>query len=150
MSENRGIDRRQIIVGAGAVGAAMVAGCLDGLTGDDTTSGDRSVGMIVHIDDEAFIEIQQDLQEKVEEGEIEEEEFQIKYQERQQELIISETEDLESWAESEGFEVELAVHETGALVVSDDPGSIIDALEDDRVGGMIPADEIQPPDTGSP
>lgn len=152
MPESELSRRRQVLTGVAVAGSAMLAGCLDGLGGSgDGPEGSRNVGVIVHIPQEAFLAIQEELQQEIEEGELDEEEYQIEFQQRQQELITSETEELESWLQGEsGVSIETSVLEMGSLIISAEPHRIVDILNDDQVGTLVPEDDIEDPDQPAP
>lgn len=153
MSETSQTGRRRVIAGAAVAGTAALAGCLDTLVGDGSEDPDslREVGVIVNIPQEEFLAIQEELQQEIEDGELDEEDFQIEFQRRQQDLIESETEALKSWLESEsGITVEDAILDIGGMTISAAADRCIDVLGDDQVGGLLPAEEIQEPEQTAP
>ena len=147
MDELRPGRRRFIELAAGSSAVAL-AGCgdLQGALGGeeaesvDVPSGEASVTAAIEPDEEALAELEADVMERVEEGEIDQMEAQAEFQEGQRELIAEAGESFESSLESDtDVTVEDSIAEFGAYLLTGEPAELIGLLSLETVGALVPA-----------
>ena len=151
--------RREFVTLAGGGAAASMAGCLgfggddedpvpidaDGSELDDTVEQQDEIEDVdglataaVEPDDEALFEIQMEIQEQVEEGELSEEEAQQRIQEAQQELIEeANVTFLDRVDDEDGVIVEDSVEELGAFLLDGEAEPILGLLDLDEVSALL-------------
>lgn len=146
-------NRRSFLHGAGIGGALFLAGCSAQLDdelpadqpGDDSRDNDAQVGMIVHIDEADFEALQQDIIERVEAGEIAEEEAQETLMSKQMGLVEDSVDEMIQRVEEAAVTVDGNYSEAGAIVVSGDPSSLIETLQFDVVSALVSPDSFDEP-----
>ena len=155
--------RRRFLQLAGTGAVVSVAGCSaldqdaeDPENGDDDegngeqeTAAEFVVTAAMDISDEDLIEAQQEIEQAVEDGELDEEEAQIRAQEVQVELIAEAVAAFESHAEGDdGLQVTEAAEEAGVVLVEGNAEALLDVLTLDEVAGILDEeqfDELQQP-----
>lgn len=153
--------RREFVTLAGGGAAASMAGCLgfgddeetapidaDGSELDDAVQQQDDAEEIedvdglataaVEPDDEALFEIQMEIQEQVEDGELSEEEAQQQIQEAQQELIEeANAAFLDHVDDEDGITIEDSIDEVGAFLLDGEAEPILGLLEHDEVSALL-------------
>ncbi|MCL9817356.1 hypothetical protein [Natronocalculus amylovorans] len=152
------------LTGTGAV--LSLAGCMgsddetpdiqDGEEDGADTSDDGDAesvveeGMVtaaVEPDEEAIAELQQEIQQDVEDGEIDEEEAQIALQEAQMELMAEALAAFEDTAGGiDGLTIVDSIDEVGAILLDGEAEAILETLTYDEVSALLPGelfDEVQ-------
>lgn len=143
-------SRRSLLAGVATLSVAAFAGCLGDDDGpDDAPDGARTVGLLVDIPQEEFMAIQQEIQEEVEEGELDEAEAGQEMQRRQMELIEAYVDELVVFVESDtDLVVEETLIEMGVVLVAGDADDIVATLDADIVAGILPEEDVQQPGGG--
>lgn len=154
MRDTDRLDRRRVLAGVGAVGVATLAGCLDAFDDDgpeDGESGDRTVALGAHIPQSALQTIQQDISERVESGELSQQEAQTEYAQRERDLVVNTTNDVQSWLDDEQpVTVEDTLAEQSLITVTAGPEALLDLLDSDRIAAIVPEENVQEPDASVP
>ena len=138
-------NRRSFLHGAGIGGALFVAGCSAQLDDeqpgdqpeDDSPADDVQVGIIVHIDESDFQAIQQDIIERVESGELSEENAQETMMTEQMGLVEDRLDDMIQRVEESEVTVEENYPEVGAIVASGRPTVLVDTLQFEEVSALV-------------
>ena len=151
-------NRRGFLQLAGATGAASIAGCASLGIGDDADDTDESdsgdepdpegeeeidipdsaLTAAVEPDQEALQELEGELTQQMEEGDISEEEAQQEFQERQLELAEEATVELESTAEgSDDLTVIDSISEAGVVLLDGDAEAMVAALNDGEMNALL-------------
>ncbi|WP_331236130.1 hypothetical protein [Natronorarus salvus] len=145
MDELRPGRRRFLELAAGSSAVAL-AGCSDvreALGGEETESvdvpsGEATVTAAVEPSDEALAELEAEVIERVEEGEIDQMEAQAEFQEGRQELIAEAAESFERSVDSETeVAIEDSIAEFGAYLVTGEPAELIGLLSLETVGALV-------------
>ena len=160
------LSRRGLIQVGGVGSATALAGCLDSFSGSDDDDGDgeaeadtiesvdgeQTLTIALSIDEERFeeerAEIQEEVMEEVEDGEIEEEEAQMVMQEREMELQMELIEESMNAVETsvddaDDLSLEESSEETGLALVAGDIGSLVGALNHGSVAALLPEDDYE-------
>ena len=155
--------RRRVLAAAATGSALSLAGCSalddeaptadtddadDADASDDTDEtdapdGEATAAVAVDIE-ERMQEAQADIQRRLEEGEIDEEEAQVELQETQLEVLEETIGEFEAHvADVDGLAVADTSVQTGLVLVDGEAAAIIDALDSETVTALIPADEFE-------
>lgn len=144
------LPRRRFVQAAGTGAALSVTGytTLDEHNQDEESESDRAdevsesgIGLVVSPDDEELAELEQEIREQVEEGEISEMEAQMAFQERRAELVADTTEAFENELdEDDEIDVRDSIPEAGVLLVEGDAEALLALLDRDRVEALITAE----------
>ncbi|WP_290812533.1 hypothetical protein [Halovivax sp.] len=147
------LPRRRLIQVGGAGTAASLAGCLSTFGSDDDTNDaenaaltddEPTVALAVNVDEEEFEQIQADVFERVEDGDIDQGEAQAEMEEAQTELIGDAVAAFESRAEeTDGLAVADVAGEIGLALVEGETSALIEALAFDEVAALLPPDEFE-------
>ena len=166
------LSRRGLIQVGGVGSATALAGCLDSLPGSDdddgdgddngdggaeadtieSVDGDQTLTIALSIDQERFeeerAEIQEEVMEEVEDGDIEEEEAQMVMREREMELQMELIEESmgaveASVEDADGLSLEESSEDTGLALVAGDLGSLVGALDHGSVAALLPEDDYE-------
>jgi len=162
MANQPTLNRRRVLELSGVGTTLAVAGCTgqlddNGLEGDrgELADDERRVTMAVEIDQEAFQQRQQEIQQQVEDGELDQEEAQAEIESFQQELVDDAFETVLS--EFEAFD--LTIEDTlddGIMLVAGPATDLIDAVDVDVVQALAgaalfeQAQEQPAPEEGEP
>ena len=140
-------DRRRFLQLAGTGATVSLAGCnaLQGGDGqpaadtDDGPEGTATVTLAVAIDQEAMRQRQMELQEKLQNGTINQTEAQQQLRAIQTELVGDAIETFRERADGDdSLTIDDTEEQLGILLVSGSPASLIDTLSDDVVRGLLP------------
>ena len=149
-------NRRRFLQLATAGTAASVAGCsslqsstddsngsLESPDGDELDVSDTALTALVQPDQEALVELQAELDQEIESGELDQMEAQQEFQRRQLELVRELGEAFEEDAESiEGLSVEESMAEQGAFLVDGDADALVAELNDGDLSALLPGQEF--------
>jgi len=151
--------RRRFLQLAGTGAVVSVAGCssLDQDTedpengsDDDGDDDEREAGAefvvtaAMDISDEDLMEAQQEIEQAVEDGELDEEEAQVRAQEMQVELIAEAVAAFESHVEGDdGLQVHEAAEEAGVVLLEGNAEALLGALTLDEVAGILDEEQFE-------
>ncbi|OVE83231.1 hypothetical protein [Natronolimnobius baerhuensis] len=97
---------------------------------------------IVQPDPEALQQLQQEVMAELEEGELDQQEAQMEFQQRQVELISSHAVEFESeMAADDDISVEAGVAQEGALLLDGPDERFMELLRNSEVSGLMPGEE---------
>ena len=156
--------RRRFLQLAGTGAVASVAGCSaldqDGTDPEDDDGGDDTrqaaaefvVTAAVDIDEAELEEAQAEIQQAVEDGELDQQEAQVRAQETQAELIADAVEAFEQHvADTESLTVRETAEQAGVALIEGHAKALIEVLTADEVVGILAEEEfeaLQPPQPG--
>ncbi len=153
-------SRRRVLEAAAAGTALSLAGC-SALDDDETieeepdveSDGDGSgapelegeAAATIAVDIESrMAEIEAEIDERIEEGEIDQEEAQAEFQEAQIEALEEATAAVESHAEGiDGLRVVESSVQAGAMLVDGDAAAILDTLDSEDVAALVSAEQFE-------
>mgnify|MGYP000123085656 CR=1 FL=1 len=149
--------RRQVLAAAatgstlGLAGCGDLGGTLDGSAQTDD-GGASEATVTVALDVQSEIQAaQQDIRERVESGNLSQEDAQAELLDAQAEVVAAAVDDLESYAgEVDGLRVENANEQAGAALVAGTPAAVLDALETDAVNALLAAADFPEPQREEP
>lgn len=152
------LSRRRLLE-AGVAGAAVsLAGCTSLGSDDGDATEPKTVTVAAGLGDEDAQTIQQEaqatnqeIQQQLEAGEINEteaqqrqQEAQIEAQEAQQELVTEAVEAIETHVEdTDGLTLEDSAPQTGILLVEGDPDAVVGLLDLPEVNGLLEGDQFE-------
>lgn len=142
--------RRQFLQSAGVGGTALLAGCSERLglqnasDGDGAGGGDgeRKVGIIAAVDQQALQAAQAEVQQQVQSGNLSQQEAQQEFQTQRQEIVAQGVQSLVDALGSD-LSVEKRYEQYGGVVVSGPAGALLDALSLEQSRALIPAAEFE-------
>ncbi|RQG96636.1 hypothetical protein [Natrarchaeobius chitinivorans] len=140
--------RRAIQLGGTAAALALTgrtAADADDESEDDSDPNDEyTIGISVGVDRDDLTEMQAEIVERLEEGEIEENEAQEELEEGQLELFEAAIEEVESHLEeTDHVTVVDAAPGSGLVLVDGEPAALIEALEIDEVLALVPEEQFE-------
>ncbi|MUW15458.1 hypothetical protein GJ633_13035 [Halorubrum sp. CBA1125] len=113
-----------------------------------STAGEASATVAVDIQEDLQA-AQADVQQRLQEGNLTQEEAQVEIQETQLELLGEAVSSVESYAgETDGLSVSETNQRAGAVLVSGDPAAVLGVLDADGVAALLSADEFPEPQNG--
>ncbi|MDQ2050419.1 hypothetical protein RBH26_07955 [Natronolimnohabitans sp. A-GB9] len=146
------LSRRRVVQLGGTGTALALTGRLaadddgDEAENDPDTNGEYTVAIEVGIDIDELAELEEDLMEQVEEGEIDQSEAQAEFEEEQRELAAESIEALETRMEEVD---DVTVTDTephtgfGLALVDGESAALIETLEFDEVVGLLPEEAFE-------
>lgn len=126
----------------------------DGGESDGTDQQARTLTAAVEPDQEEMAALQEDINQRVENENLTQQEAQQEYQQRQTDLIREAAESFESSVtDVDGVTIEDSVLDAGAFLLTGDPGAMVDLLndEDGVVSALLPEatfQQVQQPGQG--
>lgn len=140
--------RRAIQLGGTGVALALTgrtAADADDESEDDPDANDEyTVGISVGVDRDELTEVEEEVVERVEEGEIDEDEATEELEEGQLELVEAAIGEIESHVEeTDDVTVVDAEPLNGLVLVSGEPAALIEALEMDEVLALVPEEQFE-------
>jgi hypothetical protein len=121
-----------------------------GGSADDGSTADEAAATVAVDIQEDLRAAQADVQERLQEGNLTQEEAQVEIQETQLELLGEAVSSVESYAgETDGLSVSETNQRAGAVLVSGDPAAVLGVLDADGVAALLPADDFPEPQNGA-
>jgi len=151
-------ERRRFLQMAGAGATVSLAGCSslqnDGVQSDsDTTQAGETptVTLLLEIDRMALQQVQAELQQKLQNGTINQTEAQQQFRTAQTELIGAAIEAFrEEVRDDDSITIEETANQLGILLVTGSPASLIGTLEMSDVRGLLPEATFEEAQSQSP
>ncbi|MFW5917189.1 MAG: hypothetical protein ACOCRD_02130 [Halorubrum sp.] len=113
-------------------------------TGSAASTGSATAAVDIQADLQA---VQTDVRERLQAGNITEEEAQAEIQEAQMELLEEAVSTVETHAaDTDGLDVSRTNERAGAVLVSGDPGAVLGVLDTESVTALLSADDFPEPD----
>lgn len=146
------LSRRRVVELGGTGTALALTGRLtadeheddDQSEDDPNANGEYTVAIAASVDEDALAELQEELLEQVEEGEIDQTEAQAELEEGQRELVAEGLEELEARAEeADDFTVTDTDPDRGLALVDGESAALIEALEFDEVVALLPEAQFE-------
>jgi len=148
MSDQPTFNRRRVLELSGVGTALAVAGCTsqldDGLEGDrgELEDGERRATMVIEPDQEAAQELEMEIQQQVQAGELDQQEAQVEFQERQTELLEAALENVQAEFEAFDLTIEDSLQDQ-ILLVAGPATDLIDAVDVEGIGGLLGSDAFE-------
>lgn len=140
MTDQPTFNRRRLLEVSGVGTTLAVAGCA-GQVGDDLAGDERRVTMLLP-EQGAIQELQMEIEQEVRAGELDEQQAQLAFQQRQAELLDDAYETVQT--EFEAFD--LTIEDTlqnQLLLVSGPATDLIDAVDIEEIGGLLGSDAFE-------
>lgn len=157
MTDSTAATRRRLLAGAGAGGAALLAGCAERLglqdggdneSTDNESAGDNrveadGVGVVAPVDQQELQQVRVEVQQEVQAGNLSEDEAQAEIQSRQEAVIREALDPMIQLLEENGSIEILEEYQAFAAVRADgDAAALLSTVDAEEVSALVSASDL--------
>ena len=142
MSDQPMFNRRRVLELSGVGTGLAIAGCTGQLDDSELEGDERRVTIAIQPEQEALEALETEVDEEIEAGELDEQQAQIEFQQRQAALLQETFENVQTELEERDISIENTLQDQ-ILLVTGLSADLIDALDIEGVGGLFGSEEFQ-------
>ena len=142
MTDQPTFNRRRVLELSGVGTTLAVAGCTSQLDGSGLEGDERRVTMVVEPDQAAVQELEMEIQQELQAGELDQQQAQIEFQQRQAELLEAAFENVQTEFEAFDLTIEDSLQDQ-ILLVAGPATDLIDGVDVEGIGGLLGSDAFE-------